>query len=58
VSPIWIDGREYAGPEAMSPEVRRDYERALSMGKDRDGDGIPDFVEIGSQEVEIVLRLG
>ena len=47
---IWIDGREYAGPEDMPPEVRRDYERALAMGEDSDGDGIPDFVEMRSGE--------
>jgi hypothetical protein len=42
---ITINGQTYPSVEAMPPEVRREYEVALSLLADRNGNGIPDLLE-------------
>jgi hypothetical protein len=41
---IIVDGKEYAGPDALPPEVRAKYEAAMSQ-LNVNKNGIPDFVE-------------
>jgi hypothetical protein len=43
---IIVNGREYAGPEHLPPDVRAHYERAMSTLADRNGNGIPDILEM------------
>ena len=42
---ITVNGVEYASVEAMPPDVREQYERALSMLADRNNNGVPDILE-------------
>ena len=42
---ITINGREYSSVEEMPPDVRKEYERAMSLLADRDGNGVPDVFE-------------
>jgi hypothetical protein len=45
---ITVNGREYQRVDEMPPEVRRQYERAMSMLADKDGNGVPDVLEGGA----------
>lgn len=42
---ITVNGREYASVADMPPEVRQQYERAMSVLADKDGNGVPDVLE-------------
>ena len=42
---ITVNGKTYASVEEMPAEVRQQYERAMSMLPDRDGNGVPDVLE-------------
>src|SRR4051812_14736764 len=42
---ITINGQSYESVDQMPPEVRKQYETAMSMLADRDGNGIPDVLE-------------
>src|SRR5438094_6639249 len=42
---ITINGQSYDSVDQMPPEVRKQYETAMSMLADRDGNGIPDVLE-------------
>ena len=53
---ILFNGQEYAGPEAMPPDVRRAYERALAAFADADRNGIPDILERGALGNVVVIR--
>jgi hypothetical protein len=46
---IVFNGKEYASPEAMPPEVRQAYQRLLAELGDKDKDGIPDIVQHGGK---------
>jgi hypothetical protein len=45
---IIFNGQEYNGVEAMPPEVRQAYEKALAQFADADRNGIPDILERGA----------
>ena len=45
---ITVNGREHQRVDEMPPEVRRQYERAMSMLADADGNGVPDILEGGA----------
>ena len=40
-----VNGETYQSPEQMPPAVRRQYEQAISVLPDKDGDGIPDLLQ-------------
>jgi hypothetical protein len=42
---ITVNGRTYDSVDQMPPEVRAEFQRAMSMLADRDGNGIPDILE-------------
>lgn len=42
---IIFGGKEYSDIEEMPPEVRYEYERAISLLRDADHNGIPDVVQ-------------
>jgi hypothetical protein len=42
---ITVNGQEYSSIDQMPPEVRQEYERAMSFLADHHGDGIPDLLE-------------
>ncbi len=44
---IIVNGQEFSSVEEMPPDVRRQYEQAMSALADRDGDGIPDIMQSG-----------
>jgi hypothetical protein len=43
---IVVNGREYASPDELPAEARADYERAMSALADKNGNGIPDILEM------------
>jgi len=45
---ITVNGKDYASVEEMPADARRQYERAMSMLADRDGNGVPDLLEGGA----------
>lgn len=45
---ITVNGKEYRGVDDMPPDVRRQYERAMSVLADKDGNGVPDILEAGA----------
>jgi hypothetical protein len=42
---ITVNGREYNGIEEMPPDVRAQYERAMSLLADKNKNGVPDILE-------------
>jgi hypothetical protein len=42
---ITVNGQTYSGVEQMPPDVRREYELAMGMLADKDGNGVPDVLE-------------
>ena len=42
---ITVNGVEYSSIDQMPPDVRRQYERAMGMLADKDGNGVPDILE-------------
>lgn len=42
---ITVNGQTYASVEKMPPDVRRQYELAMGLLADKDGNGIPDILE-------------
>src|SRR4051812_5260276 len=44
---ITVNGRKFSSVEEMPAEVREQYERAMRMIADRDGNGVPDVLEGG-----------
>jgi hypothetical protein len=42
---ITVNGQTYSSIEEMPPEVRRQYEFAMGLLADKDGNGIPDVLE-------------
>src|SRR5438477_12565478 len=42
---ITVNGRTYQSVDEMPPDARAQYERAMSMLADRDGNGVPDAFE-------------
>ena len=42
---IVINGKEYASPDEMPPEIRPLYDKAMEAFADRDGNQVPDFLE-------------
>jgi hypothetical protein len=42
---ITVNGVEYRNVEEMPPDVRRQYDRAMQMLADQDGNGVPDILE-------------
>ena len=42
---ITVNGRTYNSPDEMPPEVREQFEKAMSMLADRNNNGIPDVLE-------------
>ena len=44
-SRITMNGKTYGRVEEMPADVRQQYERAMSMLPDRDGNGVPDVLE-------------
>lgn len=51
---IVVDGTEYEGVEQMPPDVRRTYERVLSLLEGRDVGDHPDFAGLGDAETHTV----
>ena len=45
---IIFNGQEYPSTEAMPENIRNAYEKALTMLRDADANGIPDVLEAGS----------
>jgi hypothetical protein len=43
---IVVNGREYAGPEQLPAELRSEYEQAMAALADKNGNGIPDILEM------------
>jgi hypothetical protein len=43
---IVVNGREYSSPDQMPPDVRAGYEQAMSVLADKNGNGIPDILEM------------
>ncbi|MCI0360059.1 MAG: hypothetical protein L0211_16400 [Planctomycetaceae bacterium] len=43
---IVINGREYSSPDELPAEAREGYERAMSALADKNGNGIPDTLEM------------
>ena len=43
---IIVNGREYSSPDELPAEARAGYERAMSALADRNGNGIPDILEM------------
>jgi hypothetical protein len=43
---IVVNGREYASREELPPEVRKTYDDAMSALADKNGNGIPDILEM------------
>jgi hypothetical protein len=52
---ITVNGQEYRSIEEMPPDVRRQYERVMSMMADRDRNGVPDIME-GKADVKDMLK--
>jgi hypothetical protein len=50
-SHITVNGVEYASVDQMPPDVRQQYERAMSILADRDNNGVPDIIEGGNVSV-------
>ncbi len=48
---IIFNGQEYAGTEAMPEHVRKAYQEAVSALADKDGDGLPDGLQSGAENV-------
>jgi hypothetical protein len=48
---IIFNGQEYAGAEAMPEDVRKAYQEALGALADKDGDGLPDGLQSGADNV-------
>jgi hypothetical protein len=42
---ITVNGRTYSSVDEMPPDVREQYEKAMSLLADRNGNGIPDVLE-------------
>ena len=42
---ISVNGQTYSSVEQMPPDVRRQYETAMNLLADKDGNGIPDILE-------------
>jgi hypothetical protein len=42
---IVINGKEYASPDEMPPEIRALYDKAMETFADRDGNQVPDLFE-------------
>jgi cation transport regulator ChaB len=42
---ITVNGVEYKSVDDMPPDVRSQYERAMQMLADKDGNGVPDILE-------------
>jgi hypothetical protein len=43
---IVVNGREFSSPDQMPPDVRAAYEQAMSALADKNGNGIPDILEM------------
>jgi hypothetical protein len=48
---IVINGQSYSDLSQLPPDVRQQYERILGGLADRDGNGIPDILEMGSSSL-------
>jgi len=48
---ITVNGVQYKSVEEMPADVRAEYERAMSLLADRDGNGVPDVLE-GKSDVQ------
>ncbi len=55
---IIVNGQEYSSVEEMPPDVRRQYEQAMSALADRDGDGVPDIMQSGLSGMSGMEGLG
>jgi hypothetical protein len=44
---ITVNGRAYRSVDEMPPDVRAEYEQAMQMLADKDGNGVPDILERG-----------
>jgi hypothetical protein len=42
---IIINGQEFSDIDQMPPDVRQQYDKAMSLLADRDGNGVPDILE-------------
>ena len=58
VRTITINGRTYSSPEEMPPEVREQFEKAMSMLADKNNNGIPDALEAGKYDTMVSHRSG
>jgi hypothetical protein len=45
---ITVNGRTYGSIDEMPPDVRRQYERAMSLLADKNNNGVPDILEGGA----------
>ena len=48
---ITVNGLEYGSPDEMPPDVREQYQRAMSLLADKNGNGVPDNLEGGDVRV-------
>jgi hypothetical protein len=48
---ITVNGRGYNSIDEMPPDVRAEYQRAIGMLADEDGNGVPDILERGNVSV-------
>ena len=55
---IIVNGQEYSSVEEMPPDVRRQFEQAMSALADRDGDGVPDIMQSGLSGMSGMEDLG
>ena len=55
---IIVNGQEYSSVEEMPPDVRRQYEQAMSALADRDGNGVPDIMQSGLSGMSGMEDLG
>jgi hypothetical protein len=58
VRTITVNGRPYSSPEEMPPEVREQFEKAMSMLADKNNNGIPDALEGGKYDTMVSHRSG
>jgi hypothetical protein len=47
---IVVNGHEYSSADQLPPEAREAYDRAMGMLADRNGNGIPDVLEVALEK--------
>lgn len=50
---LTVNGVDYASIDAMPPDVRQQYDRAMAMLADRNNNGVPDIMEGPDAQVTI-----